>query len=152
MLLLTPQQAFVDGDVATLENLGAKNFSAQILPYASAHLTAVDSKVKLGQTGAEFSATVPGSAAVVPIDAKQTKQAGEVAPLPAGFSPSGRPRVVAAAPTDAEWNRAAVWTIFPRPQQTQFTLAQHLGEKRFLRIKYAGDVMHLTAGGKLLGR
>jgi beta-galactosidase len=144
-LLMTPQQAFVDGGVVTLENLGSAKFSARVLPGEGNRLAAVDSRVKLVRSGAEVSAAVATSrSASVALMAKEMKPAGEVAPLPAGFAPSDRPRVVAAAPTDAEWSCAGTWTLaLPK-------IAPSEGEKRFLRIKYVGDVMRVSVGGKLL--
>jgi beta-galactosidase len=144
-LLMTPQQAFVDGDVATLENLGAAKFSARVLPGESARLAAVDSRVKLGRSGSETTATVATSGPPsVALGVKQTKQPGEVAPLPAGFVPSSRPRVVAAGPTAVEWSRAGAWNL------TLPKITPAAGEKRFLLIKYVGDVMRISVGGKLL--
>jgi hypothetical protein len=142
-LLSTPQQVFVDGDVATLQNLGATNFSVRLLLGAEAVLSPVSTSVKLIHRGAEDQVTL---ATVEPpriqIAAKQTKPAGEVAPLPAGFAPSSRPRVVAAAPTDVDWSRAATWSII-LPKQTA-------DQQQFLRIRYTGDVARLSADGHLL--
>lgn len=78
------------------------------------------------------------------LEATQTKPAGDVAPLPADFKPSSRPRVVAAEPTDADWSRAATWTIpLPKPSAAP-------DEQRFLRIHYTGDVARISAGDHLL--
>jgi hypothetical protein len=144
-LLMTPQQAFVDGDVATLEEMGAARFSARLVGAEGGTLAAVDPAVKLGRSGAGYSAVLavkgPG---MVRIETPQTKQAGEVAPLPAGFVPSSRPRVVAAAPRDADWSRAATWTLTLPKQGTA------ADERRFLRINYVGDAARLSVGGKLL--
>jgi hypothetical protein len=141
-LLMTTDQAFVDGDTATLESLGSPNLSARLLVSGSA-LTAADPAVKLTHDGADWSANVaaPGQG-TIRLDAKQTKQAGEVAPLPAGFAPSSKPRVVAAAPAEADWTRAAEWTIaLPKADAAA---------PRFLRIRYTGDVARLYAGEHLL--
>jgi beta-galactosidase len=145
-LLLTGNEAFVDGGVATLESFGS-HFSARIAGKGAARLVAVDPKVKLGLSAEAWSWTrveTPRARNESEVAPKQTKQAGEVAPLPAGFAPSSRPRVVAAAPADADWSRAAVWTL-PLPKT-----APGPGEKRFLMIKYVGDVARLSAGGHLL--
>jgi hypothetical protein len=149
-LLVTSQptdQVFVDGGLVTLQRMSTGNFVAFLLPGDDAKLVSVDPGVRIAETSlglyvGPLRTTLRSSD--VMLEAKQTKPAGEVAPLPADFKPSGRPRVVAAAPTDADWSRAATWT---------FTLPKNepaAGEKRFLRIKYVGDVMRLSAGGKLL--
>ena len=144
-LISTPQQAFVDGAFITLEDLGAKTFEANIIPEGAMRAVAVDPGMKLGHSGADVTATSSSAAAaIVPVIARETKPPGEVAPLPADFKPSGRPRVVAGAPADADWSRAGTWTL------TLPKTAPSTGEKMFLRIKYEGDVMRLSASGKLL--
>ena len=144
-LVATPQQAFVDGTTMTLENLGGKEFRADVIPETALRLVPEDAKVKAGHSGADLTATASSAVPVtLTLQPSQTKQAGEVAPLPEGFKPSGRPRVVAGAPTDADWSRAAVWTIpLPKPSADP-------GTKQFLSIRYTGDVARLSVGGKLL--
>jgi hypothetical protein len=145
-LLMTTDQAFVAGDVATLMALGSATLSARLLASDDANLVAVAPAVKLVRDGAEYSATLASAGpANVPVAVKQAKPAGEVAPLPAGFAPSSRPRVVAAAPADADWERAATWSL-TLPRQS----AADAGTQRFLRIRYVGDVARLSAGGHLL--
>ncbi len=139
-LLLTDQQAFVDGDVVTLQSLGAKNFTALLVPNDSMHLVSLDKTARI----------VPGTGIFVPrpstpgtsqLNASQTQPASSPAPLPAGFKPSTRPRVVAAAPTDADFARAAIYSI-PLPATA---LADTPTEQHFLRITYTGDVARLSA-------
>ena len=144
-LISTPQQAFVDGANVTLQNLGGKAFEANIIPEGAMRAVAADPGIKLAHSGADVTATSSSAAAaLVPVVATETRQPGEVAPLPADFKPSSRPRVVAAAPADADWSRAGTWSL------TLPKTAPAAGEKRFLRIKYEGDVMRVSAGGKLL--
>ncbi len=145
-LVASPQQAFVDGPVVTLDNPGAKTFAASVIPRDALRLEAEDSKLKLGHAGADVSWSVPGGAAVQAVAVKQTKQGGEVAPLPAGFQPSGKPRAVASAPTEEDWARAGVWTL----TLPAGAMAPSAGTREFLRIRYTGDVARLSAGGKLL--
>ena len=143
-LLLTPQQAFVDGDVATLENLGAATFAARVLPQGI--VSSIDpAPLKLSRSGDSASATLAATGpAAVRLALKQEKAPGEPAALPEGFKPSGRPRVVAAAPAEADWVRAGVWSFtVPPPVAPTRT-------RQFLRIRYQGDVARLSVGGKLL--
>jgi beta-galactosidase len=144
-LLVTPQQAFVDGGVVTLEAMGPARFGAKVVSADGSRLWAVDPGVRVAKIGGGYSITVeaklPG---VARIGAKQTKAAGEVAPLPAGFKPSAKPRVVAAAPTEEDWSRAAEWRLdLPKGGSTDDV-------RRFLRITYVGDVARLSVGGRLL--
>jgi beta-galactosidase len=144
-LVSTPQQAFVDGALVTLQNLGGKTFEANVIPEGALRAVAANPGIKLGHSGADVTFTSPSTvAASVAIAVNQTKQPGEVAPLPDGFVPSGRPRVVAAGPTAQEWRRAGVWNL------TLPKTVPAAGERQFLQIKYVGDVMRLSAGGKLL--
>jgi hypothetical protein len=142
-LLITDQQAYVDGNVATLQNIGAKNFTARLIPGGPAQLVSPDRGVRI-LPGVGIFLPPPSTPGVLAIEPNPTKPAGEVAPLPADFKPSTRPRVVAAEPTDAEWSRAATWTItLPKPSPTP-------NEQHFLRIHYTGDVARISAGDHLL--
>ena len=142
-LLITDQQAFVDGNTVTLESLGAKNFNAQLVPGASMRLVSLNKGVRV-LPGVGIFVPPPSTPSSLPIEPKQTRQADAPAPLPADFKPSTRPRVVAAEPTDAEWPRAATWT-FALPNTTPAP-----DEQRFLRIHYAGDVARINSGDHLL--
>jgi hypothetical protein len=83
---------------------------------------------------------------VIKFAVKQTKTADAPAPLPADFKPSNRPRSVAAAPTDADFARAATYSIpLPKSALTHTPTEQH-----FLRIHYTGDVARLYVNGHLL--
>jgi hypothetical protein len=144
-LVATPEQAFVDEDVVTLEHLGAKDFQADVIPQDALRLSAADAKAKVGHSGADVTATassvVPASVVIM---ARETKASGEVAPLPEGFKPSSKPRVVAAAPAEEDWSRASQWRLdLPKGVSTDDV-------RRFLRIKYVGDVARLSVGGHLL--
>jgi hypothetical protein len=84
----------------------------------------------------------------VQLTAAQTKPADAPAPLPADFKPSNRPRVVAAAPTEADWSRAATYSI-PLPTSA-LADTPSTGTQHFLSIRYTGDVAHLSTNGHLL--
>jgi len=143
-LLLTTQEVSINGDIATLQNLGSDDFSGQLLA-TGASLRPVDSRVKFRSIRAGLMTGSPtDNPTTLLLEAAQTKPADEVAPLPSGFAPSTRPRVVAAEPTDADWSRAATWTIpLPKPSAAP-------DEQRFLRIHYSGDVARISTGDHLL--
>jgi hypothetical protein len=142
-LLVTQQQAFVDNDTATLEDLGNTFFVARLLP--EMHTTLLvpsDPSVKLANEGPAYSTSFPKlGPGVIALTPTQTKPASSPAPLPADFKPSNRPRVVAAAPTEADWSRAAAHSI-PLPKSA---LTDSPSEQHFLRITYTGDVARISA-------
>jgi hypothetical protein len=70
--------------------------------------------------------------------------------MPAGFAPSSRPRVVAAAPADADWGLAAQWTLALPKRSAGADSSSDSDTRRFLRIRYVGDVARLSVGGHLL--
>jgi beta-galactosidase len=145
-LLLTEQQAYIDGDIATLQDLGARKFTAILAPGGTARLVSPEPRGRI-IPAAYVAKPSPINEADITLQAQQTKQPDGPAPLPAGFQPSSRPRVVAAAPTEADWSRAAIWTI-PIPKIALDTVDST--EQHFLRIHYTGDVARLsvTIGGK----
>jgi beta-galactosidase len=144
-LLLTPQQAFIDQDVATLENLSSPDFTARLLPGTEATLASANSTIKLNRSGTGYTVALPTKTLPsIQIAAHQTKPAGDVAPLPTGFTPSSKPRVVAAAPSESDWSRAAKWTL-SLPKEVPSA-----NEQRFLRIRYVGDIARISAGNHLL--
>ena len=145
-LALTEQQAFVDGDVLTLQNLGSKNFATRLVPGDEAQLVSQDPAVGIVHAGSVYFTPPAKATSVVKLDSTPTKPAGEVAPLPADFKPSARPRVVAAAPTDADWSRAATYSI----PLTKSALTDTPTEQHFLRVRYTGDVARISAGTHLL--
>jgi beta-galactosidase len=178
-LIATPQQAYVDGSTITMQDLGSPEFSADLLPQDSAHLVPTDPQLKPGHSGADLTVSVPaGNPPGRELKPELTHAAGDPAPLPPGFKPSSRPRVVAAAPTDADFTRAATWTITipsalgKESGTTSTTWVRHSYAKRtggglnsqsdeahvsstpteqhFLRISYTGDVARLTANKFLL--
>ena len=139
-LLTTPQQAFIDGDVATLQDLEDTSFIFDVLPSAP-EIRSLDPGTRITRLPDGGLRTVyapkPKSAWQV-LTPTQIKPADAPAPLPADFKPSNRPRVVAAAPTDSDWSRAATYSI-PIPALTDTPTQQH-----FLRITYTGDVARLS--------
>jgi len=141
-LLTTPQQIFIDGNVATLQNLADNSFLFEVLP-STPEVKSLDSNtdiVRLTDGGFNSAFSPKPKSAWQVLTSTQTKPADAPAPLPAGFKPSSRPRVVAAAPTDADFARAATWSI-PLPASA---LADTPTEQHFLRITYTGDVAHLS--------
>jgi hypothetical protein len=143
-LLHTGGDTFVDGDLATVEAYDRlQNLSAYLLPGDGSTLDVVSSTVKITRDGFLYSAALPTTAArMLPLTGTLTKIADAPAPLPAGFSPSSKPRMVAAAPTETDWARAAAWTIaIPKPEA---------GKPQFLRLHYTGDVARISVNGHLL--
>jgi len=146
-LLLSPLQVYVDNDTATIADRGHLSLFAELVPDDHLTLVATDPNVKLDRTGAEYSTPLPKSGLPrIDLIPQQTKPADAAAPLPAGFAPSSKPRAVAAAPTDADWSRAATYSI-PLPKSA---LADTPTEQHFLRITYTGDVARLAINGHLL--
>jgi hypothetical protein len=145
-LLITQQQAFIDGDVATLQNLSENNFNAFLVP-SGGNLVSLDPSIHLRRgIDLSFTGIISNAPSVAKLAATQTKPADAPAPLPADFKPSSRPRVVAAAPTDADFSRAATFSIpLPKSALTHTPTEQH-----FLRIHYTGDVARLYVNGHLL--
>jgi hypothetical protein len=145
-LVQTEQQAFVDDSVITLQNLGGTNFKARVLPETSGRLVAADAHTRLTSSGAiaTFNSTsaAPGETALT---ATPLRPAADPAPLPEGFKPSSKPRVVAAAPAGDDWKRAAEWQ-FALPKAPSAST----GMRQFLKIRYAGDVARLSVNGRLL--
>ncbi len=128
-------------------DLGNATFVAQLLPAMHTTLVASDPGVKLTATHrVGYQAIFPerGSGIMWPTTT-QTKPADAPASLPADFKPSSRPRVVAAAPTDADFSRAATYSItLPKSAFTD-TPTVPPTEQYFLRIIYNGDVARLSA-------
>jgi hypothetical protein len=161
MLVWTPQQAYVDGDVITLQDREDNNaaadgkagsFTWHDLPATMnlgntfqldvhGHLPAnmadmVGTDRFLGpRTSRQENAKAP-----LPLKFVQLHAPASPTPLPADFKPSSRPRVVAAAPTDADFARAAIYSI-PLPKSA---LTDTPTETHFLRITYIGDVARLS--------
>jgi hypothetical protein len=146
-LLVTPQQAFIDGNIATLLSVGERSFTASLMPGDNLHLSSLDSAPISHEHGMYF-VMPPTTKASSPIalTGSQTHPASSPAPLPDDFKPSTRPRVVAAAPTEADWSRAATYSI-PLPKSA---LTDTPNQQYFLSIRYTGDVAHLSTNGHLL--
>ncbi|HEY4381366.1 MAG TPA: beta-galactosidase [Acidobacteriaceae bacterium] len=142
-LLITQQQAFVDGDTATLQDLSENNFNAFLIP-SGANLVSLNPSISLRRgIDLSFTGIISNVPSVAKLTATQSKPADAPAPLPADFRPSNRPRVVAAAPTDADFSRAGIWSItLPKS-----AMANAPNQQRFLVIHYTGDVAHLSASG-----
>ncbi|MGA1981379.1 MAG: beta-galactosidase [Acidobacteriaceae bacterium] len=134
-------QVFIDGNTAVLQRLGVNLFNADLIP-SDARLTPLDRSANIRQLpeGGQLASLRDGRPAVIELNTTQIKPASSPAPLPADFKPSSRPRVVAAAPTDADWSRAATYSI-PIPKSA---LTDTPAEQHFLRITYTGDVARLS--------
>ena len=148
--LSTPLSVYVDGDTATLQNLGDATIAYGFNDTPTiGHLVPVDpsghelSAIELTRFFEQIRKDTP---AITNLDFAQIHAASSPAPLPADFKPSTRPRVVAAAPTEADWSRAATYSI-PLPKSA---LADTPTEQHFLRITYTGDVARLSINGHLL--
>jgi beta-galactosidase len=167
-LLTSPHQAFIDGDVAILQDLEDTSFIFDVLPSAPKIESLGAVKIIPSPSGG-FTTTYPPKPknAWQVLTAAQIHPAESPAPLPADFKPSTRPRVVAAAPTEADWSRASTWSVTlpesalssieyvgapPPPSDLPITLtpASLDAIRYFLRITYTGDVARLSANGHLL--
>jgi hypothetical protein len=162
--LRTTQQAYLDGNVVTLQNLGEDTRQGAVLLRGSFTWSVTPNDIgylaPLDKAGHEITKSVgieemareasrhPAPPAVVKLTATQTKPGDAPVPLPADFKPSTRPRVVAAAPTEADWSRAATYSI-PLPKSA-LADAPSTGAQHFLRITYTGDVARLSINGHLL--
>ena len=145
-LLSTTADVFVDGDIATLQNLGSSSFIVRLLVLGQS-LHSMNPTGKVVSAGQGLIAVLPTSGAETKaLAVQQTHPADAPAPLPADFKPSSRPRVVAAAPTEADWSRAAIYSI-PLPKSA---VTDNLSEQHFLRFHYTGDVARLSTDGHLL--
>ncbi len=145
-LLWTPQQAFVDGDVAMLQNIDENDVIADLFPGNDTLVSPDKPRSVLPLPDGGYASDPDLKHAHIKLTATQTKPADSPAPLPADFKSSSRPRVVAAAPTEADWSRAATYSI-PLPKSA---LADTATEQHFLRITYTGDVARISANGHLL--
>jgi len=194
--LWTPHDAYIDGDLAYLQHLGdasqpgtmpASSFTFNVRPEGLGSFVSIDNsghvddRVTIGiEEMAKRIAEHPEPPGVVQLAVTQLRAAGQPAPLPSDFKPSSRPRVVAAAPTDADWSRAGVWSItLPKSVAAAIESSDTAPERNarvphssralggmsgmnnaqsavlpnteyFLRIHYTGDVAHLSANDHLL--
>jgi len=141
-LLFTSAQIYADEQHIFLDQEGDNQFSFQVSPPANETLTgSVHFKEQAGLAEQTYSASVP---VVHPtLQFKQSATAGIVPPARMG-SPVPWRKAVAIAPSDADFEHAAKWSItIPR---SDWAGANGL----FLNVKYEGDVARLTSDGKLL--
>jgi hypothetical protein len=138
-------QVFINGNIAVLQRLDVNLFNAGLIPN-DARLVPLDRTIRLRPLpGGGYLTPLPDrESTATELTATQTKPADPPAPLPADFKPSSRPRVVAAAPTGADWSRAAIYSS-PLPKSA-FAAAPTAPptEQYFLRITYTGDVARLS--------
>jgi hypothetical protein len=150
-LFVASPQTYVNGDTAIIQTFSGGPSAACLVLRGMGRLVSTDSRVQLNhikQLGGCYVASSPNSKSSdkTIIVARQTKPADAPAPLPADFKPSNRPRVVAAAPSDDDFSRAATYSIpLPKSALTDTPTEQH-----FLRVHYTGDVARLTVNGHLL--
>jgi len=138
-LLVSPEQVFIDGSIATLQNMGDTTFIARLLP-GNDRIASLDPTNKYFAADPLGFLNMGGPQPPISLTPTQTKPADAPAPLPADFKPSSKPRVVAAATTEADWPRAATYSIpLPKSALTDTPTEQH-----FLRVTYTGDVARLT--------
>jgi hypothetical protein len=141
-LLLTSAQIYTDKHHIFLEQDGDNHFSFQVSPPTQARLSGSSHfNEQADQAEQTYSASVP---AVHPtLHFEQIAKAGDVPPARMGSPVSWR-KAVAIAPGDADFERAAKWSITIPP--SDWVGANEL----FLNVKYVGDVARLTSDGKLL--
>jgi beta-galactosidase len=162
LIYTSRQQVYVDGDGAILQSTDDEMPLACLFPYGMGRLTSADPKAPLTEAPKMFgncygAPTFGNHPPSKTISATLIKPADSPAPLPTDFKPSNRPRVVAAAPPEADWSRAGTWSItLPKSALTDQTRVPHSSAQRmsgveyFLRIHYTGDVARLSADGHLL--
>jgi beta-galactosidase len=137
-LLLSPAGLDFDQDRVRVESSDPADFQVGIFPAVGGAIPGFRST---GHDGIfqQFAAAVPAAAAMVAVRAIRAADPAR----PARLNPNPQ-RHLAMEPTDADFDRAAVWTLrFPPSLLTA-------GSRPVLRIKYQGDVARLYAGGRFL--
>lgn len=141
-LLLTTAQIYSNKQNIFLNQDGNNHFSFQVTPSSGGKLEgSVHFDARAERSAEDYSAAVP---AVHPtLQYKNIAAAGDVPPARMGTPVSWR-KAVAVAPSDADFENAAKWSIdIP---SSDWAGAHEL----FLDVTYIGDVARLTSGGKLL--
>ena len=126
----------------TLQNLGYNSFLFDLSPDVGGVTSLSPAAGLLPLPDGGYSASYRNvDRGAIGLTTTLTKSASSPAPLPADFKPSNRPRVVPAAPTEADWYRAAIYSI-PLPASVTTPTPN---QQDFLRITYTGDVARLSA-------
>ena len=142
-MLLTPADVFVDGDTIHLRGRRPDQFSFSILP-AAGEVTSGTALRKTGKDGEFVSYAASVAPKEVAVTVEKVKDAAPSSPVKMGKAFNWRPAPVAAAPDDADFEKAAVWKITV-PKSALDGLSD-----LFLDIDYAGDVGRLYEGARLL--
>ena len=138
-LLKTPDEFYVDGNVAVVEGAAKPPYGA--ISYSALGGEMPDGVVPLVSLGIGEFAAHPYKPLVVTLT--KLAEAGEVAPVKLGAAPAGK-RGQAMMPEEADWDKAARWSV-------KFDAKDWaLGKELFLAVSYDGDVARLYSGGKLL--
>jgi hypothetical protein len=137
-LLLSPAGLYFESDRVHVSSSNPADFHVGIFPQVDA---AIPGFHPAGYDGIfqQFAADVTPFDPAVGL--RQTRNADEALPVRINPNPERR---VAMEPTDADFDRAAVWKIrLP-------AVVRSAGARAILRIRYQGDVARLYAGGRFL--
>lgn len=144
-LLETNEDFFTDEKSFVLTSEGNARCAFTLFPTVNGHWKLAGGNLKshrLGETS-NFVASVPE---VHPnLEIKKVKEADEVPPVKLGSPLSWRPKGVAMAPDDTDFELAAKWAISMPHSLPSSTISDML-----LKIAYAGDVARLSVNGYLL--
>jgi len=144
-LLETDKDFFTDKKSFVLSSEGDARCAFTLFPSVNGDLKLAGGNLKshrLGETS-HFVASIPE---VHPrLEIKKAKEADEVPPVKLGSPLSWRPKGVAMAPNDTDFELAAKWAISVPHILPSSTISNLL-----LKIAYAGDVARLSANGYLL--
>jgi beta-galactosidase len=139
-VFLTQSSLITDGNELRLLNDSGASFNVAIFPAPES--VSVKSKALEGISDGIFRRfTVPVTSTTLPthVEVKQIKPAGAPRVIPISKEKDG----VAAAPTDADFEAAAVWRVkVPSDIEPSRNLV--------MRVHYAGDVARVYLDGKLL--
>jgi beta-galactosidase len=137
-LLLSPAGLFFEANRVHLYSRDPADFRIGVFPAWSGEIEGLHDA---GPDGVFRQYVAPGKGTTV---AAQVRQIKEAAPSrPARINPNPR-RPIAMAPADADFDRAAVWSIHV-PASVLSTAGRPV-----LRISYEGDVARLYTGGRFV--
>lgn len=142
-MLMTAADVFADSDTVHLLSRG-NDFAIAIFPKPSGKVAA---SLPLRENGADGIFTLyaaSGPAEKLQITADKIRDAAPASPVRMGKKFDWRPSPVATAPTDGDFNKAAVWRL-ESPKNALAGLSN-----LYVDIHYTGDVARLYQGGQLL--